>query len=355
MQGETDALIIFRVQDIKAPDIIESLNSIGVGSSYGIIDILEVKATLPPLEMLSKEKERISSKISVEEILKDISNNSEFSIDYIIFVILSAFTAGFGLISDNVLIVMASMVLAPLMGPILGLSFGIIIRDKILIKKAAKTEIFGFLISVVCGILIGLLYYSLNYFNNSMFPLPIKSQEILKRENVTILDFFIALIIGIATGFSLTGGKFYSSLVGLAVGVSLMPPIVNIGITLILGEFSISLGSFLICIVNILSINITAILIFKIKKIKKPSKTWIRWWRPPKLPEKKPKIEKVSETPQEQPKKSLEKKKFHVKSKKSKESKEIKKIKEEIRDELKKELKDEIKEEIKDEIKSGDT
>ena len=343
------------MQDIKAPDIIESLNSIGVGSSYGIIDILEVKATLPPLEMLSKEKERISSKISVEEILKDISNNSEFSIDYIIFVILSAFTAGFGLISDNVLIVMASMVLAPLMGPILGLSFGIIIRDKILIKKAAKTEIFGFLISVVCGILIGLLYYSLNYFNNSMFPLPIKSQEILKRENVTILDFFIALIIGIATGFSLTGGKFYSSLVGLAVGVSLMPPIVNIGITLILGEFSISLGSFLICIVNILSINITAILIFKIKKIKKPSKTWIRWWRPPKLPEKKPEIEKVSETPREQPKKSLEKKKFHIKSKKSKESKEIKKIKDEIRDELKKELKDENKEEIKDEIKSGDT
>jgi len=295
IKGEYDSLIIFRIQDIKVPDIIETLNSIGVGSSHGIVDILEVKATLPPLEMLSKQKERISSKISVEEIHKDVSNNSEFSIDYIIFVILSAFTAGFGLISDNVLIVMASMVLAPLMGPILGLSFGLVIKDKILIKKAAIAELFGFIISVCCGFLIGLIYYPLNYFGPGIFPIPITSNEILKRGVITILDFLIALIIGIATGFSLTGGKFYSSLVGIAVGVSLMPPIVNIGITLILGEFSISLISLCIFLLNLTCINITAIIIFKIKKIKKPSKTWIRWWRPPKLPEEEPEPKKVSE------------------------------------------------------------
>ncbi|MHA1248395.1 MAG: TIGR00341 family protein [Candidatus Helarchaeota archaeon] len=306
VQGEHDSLIIFRIQDTKVPDIIESLNSLGVGNTYGIIDILEVKATLPPLEMLSRKKERISSKISVEEIHKDISDNSEFSIDYIIFVILSAFTAGFGLISNNVLLVMASMVLAPLMGPILGLSFGIVIKDKILIKKAVSSEIFGFLISVVCGMLIGLLYYPLNYYYPKLFPIPITSDEILKRGYITVVDFFIALIIGIATGFSLTGGKFYSALVGIAVGVSLMPPIVNIGITLIIGAFSISLNSLLIFLINIACINFTAIIIFKIKKIKKPSKTWIRWWRPPKLPGKVPipeekKKESESETESEEP------------------------------------------------------
>ncbi|MBD3230521.1 MAG: DUF389 domain-containing protein [Candidatus Lokiarchaeota archaeon] len=183
------------------------------------------------------------------------------------------------------------MVLAPLMGPILGLSFGTVIKDKMLIKKAAKSEIFGFLISVLCGIIIGVLYYLLNmfyslYYEPNIFPFPnVASEEILSRGLVTIVDILLALVIGVATGFSLTGGKFYTSLVGLAVGASLMPPIVNIGVALVLGLFNVSLGSLSIALVNISCINITALIVFKIKKIRKPSKIWIRWWRQPKLPE----------------------------------------------------------------------
>lgn len=359
IRGEYDSLIIFRVQNFKVPEITDSLNSIGAGSSFGIIDILEVKATLPPLEMLSKRETRISSKISPEEIHKDVTNNSAFTIEYAIFIILSAFTAGFGLILDNVLIVMASMVLAPLMGPIIGLSYGIIIRDKPLIKKAAKSELFGVLISILCGIITGLLYFPLNSvyvtYNPTVFPIPIVSLEIRNRSIVTIVDVLLALVIGIATGFSLTGGKFYSSLVGLAVGASLMPPVVNIGVSLILAVgaadftlFGVSFASFLIAIVNIFCINITAIVIFKIKKIKKPSKVWIRWWRQPKLPE--PEKEKDEEN--KTVSMSDKPKGFLSKFKGSSKPKLDKKTKKEIADEVKNEIKEEVTEKLKEELKN---
>jgi uncharacterized hydrophobic protein (TIGR00341 family) len=307
--------------------------------------------------MLSKRQTRISSKISPEEIHKDVINNSAFNIDYTIFIILSAFTAGFGLILDNVLIVMASMVLAPLMGPILGLSYGIIIRDKPLIMKAAKSEFFGVIISILCGIIIGLLYYLLNIsyslYNPSIFPIPIVSLEIRNRGLITIVDVLLALVIGIATGFSLTGGKFYSSLVGLAVGASLMPPIVNIGVSLVLGEFSISFVSLMIALVNIICINVTAIVIFKIKKIKKPSKIWIRWWRQPKLPEpeKEEEEDKEPATMTDKPKGFFSKIKGTSK-KEVKTPKLDKKTKKEIADEVKNEIKEEVTEKIKEELKN---
>ena len=288
LMGEEDSLIFVRTRIIKESAVVEQLNKIGVGVTYGIIDIIELKATVPPLDMLEgKEKEAIESRVAVEEIYNDILRNASLSVNYLTFIIISAIIAGIGLLSNNAAIVVASMVIAPLMGPILAMSYGLVINDNLLIRESLKTELIGFVISFGIGILLGLVGLIMP-INASNVP-----NEIWIRGQFTVVglvfNIIIAIAIGIAVGFSLTGG-ISSSLVGIAIGASLMPPVVNIGICLILGFFGFAGNSVLIFMINLCFIIIVAYIVFKMKDVRAPIRTWAAW-RGPKLPKKKEEIE----------------------------------------------------------------
>ena len=51
------------------------------------------------------------------------------------------------------------MIISPLMGPILGLSFGIATSDREMIKNSSIAQIFGVLLSIGVGIVIGFFAY----------------------------------------------------------------------------------------------------------------------------------------------------------------------------------------------------
>ena len=59
---------------------------------------------------------------------------ASISFDYVMLTLVAAIIAAMGLASDNAVVVVASMLVSPLMGPILALSFGTCIRDTSLIK-----------------------------------------------------------------------------------------------------------------------------------------------------------------------------------------------------------------------------
>ena len=301
LTGEEDSLIFVRTRIVKESAVVEQLNKIGVGVTYGIIDILELKATVPPLDMLEgKEKEALESRIAVEEIYNDILKNASLSVNYFTFILISAIIAGIGLLSNNAAIVVASMVIAPLMGPILAMSYGLVINDNLLIRESLKTELIGFVISFFIGMGLGAVGFIMP-INAANVP-----NEILIRGAFTwiglIFNIIIAIAIGIAVGFSLTGG-ISSSLVGIAIGASLMPPVVNIGICLSISilfvgsaanaiVFAAYAGnSVLIFLINLVFIIIVAYIVFKIKDVRAPIRTWANW-RGPKLPKKKEEADK---------------------------------------------------------------
>jgi uncharacterized membrane protein len=51
--------------------------------------------------------------------------------------------AGVGLMSDNVVMIVASMLVSALMGPILGFTFGCVIRDWDMVARGAINELIG--------------------------------------------------------------------------------------------------------------------------------------------------------------------------------------------------------------------
>jgi uncharacterized hydrophobic protein (TIGR00271 family) len=264
------------------PEIVKYLNKNGVGTIHGIIDILSLSASIPDITFVEENQEEkkrkiLSQRISVEEIKKNLEDTLKFSPDFFVFIFLSALVSGVGLILNSSIILIASMILSPLMSPILGISFGIVSKDFKMVRIGILEQFLGLFLSIGTGVLLGLLALIL------LKP-PTITQQMIARGFPNLFDLIVAVCAGIAVGFGITG-TIKTSLIGVAIAVALMPPAVNIGLAMIYNDPQLSLGSFILLFMNIIAINICAILVFKLKKITTVPKAYIFWEGTKELPD----------------------------------------------------------------------
>ena len=133
--------------------------------------------------------------------------------DFLIFVVLSTIVAAIGLHSNSVAGVIGAMVIAPLLGPILGFSLGIAaLGDRKLLFGAAQTLAVGVALALVCAILISFV-----------IPVDFTSRELMSRAEVRLDGMALAIAAGAAAALSLTRGA-NATLVGVMVAAALLPP-----------------------------------------------------------------------------------------------------------------------------------
>jgi len=281
MKFNTDNAIVlqFRISDDSVNETIEGLKSRGVGVEYGFVDILDLKASLPreSEEKSNDTKIQREATLAVEEIYDNVKKQSSLSFDYIAFIILAAIMAGIGLIQNNVTVIVASMLLSPLMGPMLGVAFGYVIRDNALLLKGTKNELIGLALSLLVGAVLAVFIFLLL---PDMVPIIqndvgtgtiVNITEITRRAGFSGLDVGVAIFSGAAVAVSVTKGDM-SSLVGVAISAALMPPAVNASMMVILGlatadawVLAVGIGSFGLLAMNIILIVISAFVMFKVK------------------------------------------------------------------------------------------
>jgi len=256
---------------MMVPEIVKNLNKNGVGTIHGIIDILSLKASIPEITLNEEEQEKkiLTQRVTIEEIKKNLEETSTFSPDFFAFVFLSALVAGVGLILNSGIILIASMILSPLMSPILRVSFGIASKEFKMVKIGILEQILGLLISIGTGMLIGVL-------GLVFLTPPTITAQMVARGYPNLFDLIVAICAGIAVGIGITG-SIKTSLIGVAVAVALMPPAVNIGLVIIYNNPLLSLGSFTLLLMNIIAINICALIVFKLKRITTIPKAYIFW------------------------------------------------------------------------------
>ena len=64
------------------------------------------------------------ARLAIEEIYSDVQMESDMSFDFVAFVVIASCIAGLGLITNNSVMIVASMLVSPLMGPILSFTVG---------------------------------------------------------------------------------------------------------------------------------------------------------------------------------------------------------------------------------------
>lgn len=156
--------------------------------------------------------------------------------------------ASVGLNVNSTAVIIGAMLISPLMGPIMGIGYGIGIYDFELIRRALK--------SIALAIAISLFSATL-YFLIS--PLSEAQSELLARTTPTLWDVLIALFGGFAGILATTRKEKSTVIPGVAIATALMPPLCTAGYGLATGHLSYFLGAFYLFFINIVFIALATI------------------------------------------------------------------------------------------------
>jgi len=193
-----------------------------------------------------------------EGIIRDIP----FRGHTIYILICSVFIASIGLNLNSPAVIIGAMLIAPLMGPILGAGFAVGVNDAPLLLKSLKN--FGVMAFV--SLITATMYFSLT-------PLVEYQPELLSRTKPTTLDIFVAIFGGIA-GIVAGSRKEKSNVIpGVAIATALMPPLCTSGFGLATGNWSFFFGAFYLFLLN--SIFICAATIIGVRYLRFPMKVFV--------------------------------------------------------------------------------
>ena len=203
------------------------------------INIFALEASFPSIseeDLLlagsSHEEERThKGRVSREELYNDLTEGAATTNIYVFMIILSSIVAAIGILNNNVAVIIGAMVIAPMLTPNVSLSLATTLGDFPLAKSALKTIIVGISIAIALSVALGFL-----------LPVDPSLQEISSRTSVGLMGIVLALASGAAGALSFTSAAT-SVLIGVAVAVALMPPLVVFGLLLGAGYYSLALGA----------------------------------------------------------------------------------------------------------------
>ena len=137
---------------------------------------------------------------------------------------LSAVIASAGVVSDSTATVIGAMIVAPLMTPILGIVLAVVLTDGANLRRCLLLVIVGGAVVVGVGWLLGLFV-----------PYPVvaaTNAQVTARVTLQIADLVAALATGAVGSVALVRSDISDTLPGVAIAISLVPPLAVVGLTL---------------------------------------------------------------------------------------------------------------------------
>ncbi|MGZ7050346.1 MAG: DUF389 domain-containing protein [Methanobacterium sp.] len=177
-------------------------------------------------------------------------------VKFFVLLILSSAIATYGLLSNSVAVIIGAMIIAPLMVPIMGLSYSISAGDSASMKSSLLLSLGGIIAAIAVGFILTLPL-------NGVYQ-PQNINQVMIRTSPNLLDLLAALVTGLAGAFALSRSDVSDTLPGVAIAISLVPPLANTGILLATFNYSLALGSLLLFWTNYFAILITGTALFGI-------------------------------------------------------------------------------------------
>ncbi|MEX1323976.1 MAG: DUF389 domain-containing protein [Synechococcaceae cyanobacterium] len=175
---------------------------------------------------------------------------------FICLLVLAASIATFGLLGDSLAVVIGAMIVAQLMLPIMGVAFSVSIGDRSAILSTLLVSVTGIVAALLVGFVLTLPI--------AQVMKPEAIQQIMVRTSPHLLDLMAALVTGLAGAFALSRRDVSDTLPGVAIAVSLVPPLANAGILFALGEPRLASGSLVLFFTNYVAILLTGSLVFSL-------------------------------------------------------------------------------------------
>ncbi|GMQ94954.1 MAG: hypothetical protein BMS9Abin13_064 [Patescibacteria group bacterium] len=185
--------------------------------------------------------------------IKTLIEESRADADFYLFLGGSSIITTLGLLMDSSIVVIGGMLVAPLLFPILSLGMGVVTSSKEAIDRSLKT--IGKSILLV-------------FFVSFFFAFLINSKEVTPviylASTASLAHFLIAFVSGLVAALAWVRQNANAALPGIAVSVSLIPPLSALAVGASFLDKDIISGSLMLFIINLIGIVVAGMIVFSL-------------------------------------------------------------------------------------------
>ncbi|MFD7861677.1 TIGR00341 family protein [Streptomyces sp. NPDC057682] len=168
--------------------------------------------------------------------------------------VLASVIASAGVVGDSTATVIGAMIVAPLMTPILGSALALVLADRPQVVRCALLVLGGALAVVAIGMLLGWIVSPPDAFGSN--------SQVSSRISPRLIDLLAALATGTVGAFALVRSDISDTLPGVAIAISLVPPLAVTGLLLTVGRYHDASESALLFGTNVAAIVATGTVVF---------------------------------------------------------------------------------------------
>lgn len=197
-----------------------------------------------------------------ETVRENIRKDAAFSSAHLLMNALAATIASYGLFANSPAVVIGAMIVAMLLGPIVGTSLALVDNDTKIFLNSLFTLLAGTAAVIVTAFIIGILHRGIPITN-----------EIMARTAPNFLDLMIALAGGAAGAYATVSFRLSVALVGVAIATALVPPLSSASILLARGEGGLALGALGLAFVNLIAIQFSSSVVLWLTGFRRVTRT----------------------------------------------------------------------------------
>ncbi len=175
--------------------------------------------------------------------------------------VLSSIIASAGVVADSTAAVIGAMIVAPLLGPIQGTMLATVLGDRANLVRSLTLVVAGAAVAIAIGFVIGLTVAGdVTAATNS---------QVAGRVSPRLIDLLAALGTGVVGSVALVRRDISDTLPGVAIAISLVPPLTVVGLALESGAVGEALGALLLFVTNVVAIIATGIVVMSFYGVNK--------------------------------------------------------------------------------------
>ena len=199
--------------------------------------------------------ERMTTAVFIEPELRSRSSTRFWTL-----LVLASVIATAGVVGDSTATVIGAMIVAPLMTPILGVAVGLVLADHRPLVRSVLLVILGALAVIAIAYVIGIVVHPPDdYATNT---------QVAARISPRFIDLMAALATGLVGAFALVRSDISDTLPGVAIAISLVPPLAVVGLLLQVQRYGDAMQALLLFGTNVAAIIVTGTVVLLLYKVR---------------------------------------------------------------------------------------
>ncbi len=192
-----------------------------------------------------------ATRLSQEEVYSKAQESALLTRPQWILMGLSAAIASYGLMLDNIIVVIGAMMLAPVLSPLVSSSIALTVGDETMLNQGLLTAVTGGLMAIAVSALVVIPFQ------------PELNSTLLLITSAGLPNLLLSLFVGAAAALAFVT-DYRDQIAGVAVAVALVPPLAATGIGLRIDDLIFARSAFSIASVNFLAVLVSGSLALKL-------------------------------------------------------------------------------------------